>query len=97
MPRLGWSAPLTRSIQVKDGTTLRTLNDARAYMLDHLPEADPSKMDFGKKEKEDGAKAWKDIWGCGQGIANIKAVEPVARVVDRLESEYRAARSRLSL
>jgi hypothetical protein len=38
MPRLGWSAPLTRSIQVKDGTTLRTLNDARVYMLDHLPE-----------------------------------------------------------
>ena len=38
MPRLGWSAPLTRSIQVKDGPTLRTLNDARAYMLDHLPE-----------------------------------------------------------
>ena len=38
MPRLGWSAPLTRPIQVKDGTTLRTLNDARAYMLDHLPE-----------------------------------------------------------
>jgi nitronate monooxygenase len=64
---------------------------------DHLPEADPSKMDFGKKEKEDGAKAWKDIWGCGQGIGNIKAVEPVARVVDRLETEYRAARARLSL
>lgn len=38
MPRLGWSAPLTRSIQVKDGPALRTLNDARAYMLDHLPE-----------------------------------------------------------
>ena len=38
MPRLGWSAPLTRSIEVKDGPTLRTLNDARAYMLDHLPE-----------------------------------------------------------
>ena len=38
MPRLGWSAPLTRSIRVKDGPTLRTLNDARAYMVDHLPE-----------------------------------------------------------
>ena len=38
MPRLGWFAPLTRSIQVKDGPALRTLNDARAYMLDHLPE-----------------------------------------------------------
>ena len=38
MPRLRWSAPLTRSIQVKDGPALRTLNDARVYMLDNLPE-----------------------------------------------------------
>ena len=38
MPHLGWSTPLPRSIQVKDGPALRTLNDARAYMLDHLPE-----------------------------------------------------------
>ena len=38
MPRLGWSTPLTRSIQVKDGPALRTLNDARVYMLDHLAE-----------------------------------------------------------
>jgi hypothetical protein len=37
MPRLGWSVRLTRSIQVKDGPTLRTLNDAREYMLDHFP------------------------------------------------------------
>ena len=38
MPRLGWSTPLTRSIQVKDGPALLTLNDARVYMLDNLPE-----------------------------------------------------------
>ena len=38
MPHLGWSTPLTRSIQVKDGPALRTLNDARVYMLDNLPE-----------------------------------------------------------
>ena len=38
MPRLGWSARLTRSIQVKDGPTLRTLNDVRVFMLDNLPE-----------------------------------------------------------
>lgn len=62
---------------------------------DHLPVADPSKMDFGKEQA--GAKAWKDIWGCGQGIANITAVEPVATVVERLEREYRDARTRLSL
>ena len=62
---------------------------------DNLPVADPSKMDFGKEQT--GAKAWKDIWGCGQGIGNIKAVEKVETVVDRLEAEYRAARARLAL
>ena len=48
MPRLGWSAPLTRSIQVKDATSLPTLNDARAYMLDHLPEADQARQSWQK-------------------------------------------------
>ena len=48
MPRLGWSAPLTRPIQVKDGTTLRTLNDARGYMLDHVPEADQARRSWQK-------------------------------------------------
>jgi nitronate monooxygenase len=62
---------------------------------DALPEADPSKMDFEKATT--GAKAWKEIWGAGQGVGAIKAVEPVAALVDRLETEYRAARDRLSL
>ena len=79
------------------GNYLKPSIKASGMDPDHLPEADPSKMDFGKKEKDDGAKAWKDIWGCGQGIANIKAVEPVAKVVDRLEAEYHAARTRLAL
>jgi nitronate monooxygenase len=62
---------------------------------DDLPEADPSKMDF--EQATGGAKAWKDIWGSGQGIGAIKAVEPVAKLVDRLEAEHRAARTRLAL
>ncbi|MBX4862647.1 nitronate monooxygenase [Rhizobium sophorae] len=62
---------------------------------DNLPLADVSKMDF--EQAVGGAKAWKDIWGSGQGISAIKAVEPVAKLVDRLEAEYRAARARLSL
>ena len=62
---------------------------------DDLPEADPSKMDFDKATT--GAKAWKDIWGSGQGIGAVKAVEPVESLVDRLEREYRAARARLAL
>lgn len=59
----------------------------------HLPEADPSKMDFDKPET--GPKAWKEIWGAGQGISAVKAIEPVENLVGRLESEYRAARARL--
>jgi nitronate monooxygenase len=60
---------------------------------DHLPESDPSKMDFGGGE---GAKkAWKDIWGCGQGIAAVTAVVPTAELVARLAREYQAARRRL--
>ncbi|MBX5001458.1 NAD(P)H-dependent flavin oxidoreductase [Rhizobium lentis] len=62
---------------------------------DNLPVADPSKMDF--EQATGGAKAWKDIWGSGQGISAVKAVEPVAKLVDRLEAEYKAARARLSL
>ncbi|RUL99043.1 NAD(P)H-dependent flavin oxidoreductase [Rhizobium chutanense] len=62
---------------------------------DNLPLADPSKMDF--EQATGGAKAWKDIWGSGQGISAIKAVEPVAKLVDRLETEYKAARARLAL
>ena len=62
---------------------------------DNLPEADPSKMDFEKKDA--GAKAWKDIWGCGQGIGAVKEVVPVEALVARLEREYAAARARLAL
>jgi nitronate monooxygenase len=60
---------------------------------DHLPEADPSKMDFDKATT--GAKAWKEIWGCGQGIGAVKEIAPVAKLVDRLESEYKAAKSKI--
>lgn len=60
---------------------------------DHLPESDPSKMNFGG----DGAKAWKDIWGCGQGIGAVKAVLPAGELVARLKREYDAARQRLGL
>ena len=61
---------------------------------DNLPESDPSKMNFGG----DGAKkAWKDIWGSGQGIGAVKAVMPAAELVARLKREYAAARQRLAL
>lgn len=57
---------------------------------DNLPESDPSKMNFGSGGNTE-AKAWKDIWGCGQGIGAVKEVPSVAEMVDRLEREYRAA------
>ena len=66
----------------------------RAAGLDpeNLPASDPSKMNFGGGAA---AKAWKDIWGSGQGIGAVKAVEPAAALIGRLRGEYEAARARL--
>jgi nitronate monooxygenase len=61
---------------------------------DRLPDSDPSKMNFGGGGA---AKAWKDIWGCGQGIGAIKEVVPARELVARLRREYRQARARLAL
>ena len=57
---------------------------------DNLPESDPSKMSFGGGEGSK-SKAWKDIWGCGQGIAAVKAVVPAGELVARLSREYQDA------
>jgi nitronate monooxygenase len=61
---------------------------------DHLPESDPTKMNFGGGEGSKG-KAWKDIWGCGQGIGAVKAVVPAAQLVARLARELETARTRI--
>jgi nitronate monooxygenase len=58
---------------------------------DHLPESDPTRMNFGGDAK----KAWKDIWGCGQGIGAVDAVVPAAERVARLKREYLAAKARV--
>lgn len=58
---------------------------------DNLPEGDISTMKF----SDSSAKAWKDIWGCGQGIGSVKSIEKVADVVDRLNSEYSAIKQSL--
>jgi nitronate monooxygenase len=60
---------------------------------DNLPQADASKMDFDGAAT--GAKAWRDIWGAGQGIGAVKEVASVGQFVDRLEREYRAAKARI--
>jgi nitronate monooxygenase len=61
---------------------------------DHLPESDPSKMDFGGGEGS--KKAWKDIWGCGQGIGAVRAVVPVAERVAQWRAEMAAGCQRLA-
>jgi nitronate monooxygenase len=58
----------------------------------NLPESDPSKMNFGG----DKSKAWKDIWGCGQGIGAVDSVVGTAELVDRLAREYEDARKKLA-
>ncbi len=66
---------------------------------ENLPVSDPSKMSFGAgKDGEIGAKkAWKDIWGCGQGIGAIDQVLPAAELIARFKREYDTARQRLAL
>lgn len=72
------------------GNYLRPSIIAAGLDPDNLPEGDVTKMDFGSGGNTS-AKAWKDIWGCGQGIGNISAVQSTADVVARLEREYVAA------
>ena len=60
---------------------------------DALPESDPSKMNFGGNS----TKAWKDIWGCGQGIGAIKSVVSAAELIARLKREYEVARRRVGV
>ncbi len=75
------------------GNYLRGSVVAAGLDPDNLPESDPSAMNFGGGA----AKAWKDIWGSGQGIGAVRAVVPTAELVARLKREYAAARARLAL
>ena len=78
------------------GNYLRQSIEAAGMDPDNLPEGDLSTMDFGGGNGSK-PKAWKEIWGSGQGIGVVDAVEPVAARVDRMEGEYQAARARLAL
>jgi nitronate monooxygenase len=72
------------------GNYLRSSIERAGLDPDKLPESDPSAMNFG------GAKAWKDIWGSGQGIGAVRAIEPAADRIERMKAEYAAARARLT-
>jgi nitronate monooxygenase len=62
---------------------------------DNLPQSDPSKMNFSTGESGASAKAWKDIWGCGQGIGAVREVVPAAALVARFQREYAEAKARI--
>src|SRR3990167_10806268 len=60
-----------------------------------LPQSDPSKMNFGSGGNQK-SKAWRDIWGCGQGIGAIKDIPTAGQLVDRLAAEHEAAKASLA-
>lgn len=63
---------------------------------ENLPKSDPAAMNFGAGGSS-GAKAWRDIWGCGQGIGAVRDVPGAAELVARLEREFAAARAELAV
>ena len=72
------------------GNYLKASVRAAGLDPDALPESDPSAMDFS------GSKAWKDIWGCGQGIDGVKDVVSTAALVDRYHAEFEDACARVA-
>ena len=77
------------------GNYLKSSIVAAGLDPDNLPESDPSKMNFASGGGSK-AKAWKDIWGCGQGIGAIDQVGPTSDLIARWISEYEAAKSRMA-
>lgn len=74
------------------GNYLRGSIEAAGLDPDNLPESDPSKMNFGSGGSEK-SKAWRDIWGSGQGIGTIDESLPAGELVARLADEYEAAKA----
>ena len=72
------------------GNYLRQSIAAAGLDPDNLPASDPTKMNFGTSRDRE-FKAWRDIWGAGQGLAAVKEVVPVAALVERLAREYAEA------
>jgi nitronate monooxygenase len=78
------------------GNYLRKSIENAGLDPENLPVSDPSKMNFGSGGGS-AAKAWKDIWGAGQGVGQIAATGTTAQAVAQLADEYRAARARMAL
>jgi nitronate monooxygenase len=77
------------------GNYLRPSIERAGLDPDNLPQADPSKMNFASGGNQS-AKAWKDIWGCGQGIGAVKEILSAGELVARLAAEYEAAKDSLA-
>ena len=77
------------------GNYLRPSIERAGMDPENLPESDPSAMNFGSGGNSE-AKAWKDIWGCGQGIGAVKSVLGAGELVARLSAEYEAAKAELA-
>ncbi len=77
------------------GSYLRGSIENAGLDPDNLPDADKSAMDFASASTSD-AKAWRDIWGAGQGVGNIDEILPTRDLVLRIEAEYGAARARIA-
>ena len=76
------------------GNYLRPSIEAAGLDPNNLPVSDSTKMDFGSNS-DTHAKAWKDIWGSGQGIGTIKSVGPATEFIEKLKAEYTAAKAKI--
>nr|WP_292980867.1 MULTISPECIES: nitronate monooxygenase family protein [unclassified Oceanicaulis] len=76
------------------GNYLRKSIEDAGLDPNNLPESDPSAMNFGSGGNTD-AKAWKDIWGSGQGVGSIKKVQSAGAYVSELQAQYEAAKQRI--
>ena len=77
------------------GNYLKPSIEAAGLDPDNLPESDASKMSFGSGGSSE-SKAWKDIWGCGQGIGAVKSIQTTQALVDQLAVEYLDAKQKLA-
>jgi nitronate monooxygenase len=77
------------------GNYLKPSIEAAGLDPNALPESDPSQMDFGSGGDSD-AMAWKNIWGCGQGIGAVKKLGTTADYVAKLTTEYADAKARIN-
>ena len=78
------------------GNYLKPSLASAGFDPDNLPKSDPSKMDFSSIDGMDKKKAWKDIWGCGQGIGAVKNTGTTAEFVNKLADQYTKAKARIN-